>query len=70
MRKLIGMLILLIFLTGYIGMAVLIGSKLTGEHWLVSLLFYCVAGIGWAIPLKPLMRWMHAKDQELPSTEV
>lgn len=70
MRKLIGMILLMLFLIVWIAVAVVIGGRLTGAHWLVSLIFYIVAGIGWAFPLKPLMRWMHAKDETLPSSEL
>lgn len=70
MRKLIGMIALMLFLIAWITGAVMIGGRLSEAHWLASLVFYIVAGIGWAFPLKPLMIWMHAKDKPLPSSEV
>ena len=70
MRKLVGMLALLIFLAIYVIAAMLIGVRLTDSHWLLQLLFYLLAGICWALPLRPLMRWMHAKDEPLPSSDI
>ena len=30
--------------------------------WNWKLLYFPLAGIGWVVPLRPLIRWMHAKD--------
>ena len=70
MRKLTGMVLLLAFLGAYIVIAIKIGEQLTDSHWLAQLVFYLIAGIGWALPLRPLMRWMHAKDKPLPSSDI
>ena len=70
MRKLIGVLAILIFLSAYIVAAVFIGEKLSGQHWAISVVYYTVAGIAWAFPLKPLLQWMHAKDEQLPSSDL
>ena len=70
MRKLIGMIILLVILALYIALAITLGQFVTGHHWLLDLVFYVIAGVIWAFPLKPLMKWMNAKDEPLPSTDV
>lgn len=70
MRKLIGVLSILVFLSGYIVAAVVIGEKLSGQHWAISVIYYTVAGIAWALPLRPLLQWMHAKDEQLPSSDI
>ncbi|MEO0981741.1 MAG: DUF2842 domain-containing protein [Pseudomonadota bacterium] len=60
MRKPTAMLILLLYLPLYIIAAATVGSWLTEANGLVQLLFYIVAGVGWVLPLKPLMAWMNA----------
>lgn len=70
MRKLVGAIILFGFMILYIGGVIAIAARMGQAHWLLQLAFYSVAGIIWAIPLKPLMRWMHAKDKPLPSSEI
>jgi len=69
LRKVFGSIGLLTFLAAYIAMAAIIGEKLQGQK-ILSILFYCIAGIGWAIPLKPLLQWMHAKDEPLPENKI
>lgn len=63
MRKPIAMLITLVFLAVYIMAAVEIGARLTGAPGLAQLAFYIVAGVVWAFPLYPLMRWMNARPK-------
>lgn len=59
MRKPLGFLILLIWLAGYVTLAVTIGSNMTAWPRLVQFIFYVVAGIAWILPLKPLFGWMN-----------
>lgn len=59
MRKPIAMLITFVFLAAWAVGAATIGSNMTDWPRLVQLVFYVVAGIGWAFPLKPLMTWMN-----------
>ena len=35
------------------------GDEGTGEHWAVQLAFYLVAGLGWGVPILPLLSWMN-----------
>ncbi len=45
--------------------AVATGSDLiAGLPWPVHLLYYLVAGIGWVLPLRPLLRWMEAGREQ------
>lgn len=69
MRKIFGSLALLVFLAIYIVIAVKIGGLLT-DRKLLSIPYYLIAGIAWALPLKPLLLWMHAKDTPTPSSEI
>jgi len=61
-RKLIGMLILLTGLIAYIALIVTIATTWLPAHWAVQLGFYAVAGIIWALPLRPLMAWMNQSE--------
>lgn len=57
-RKLIGTLAILVFLVGYIGVMAAIGERLP-EHWAIQLGFYVIAGLGWGVPILPLISWMN-----------
>ncbi len=63
-RKLVGMLVLLVGLALYIGLAVTIATTWLPGHWAAQLLFYAVAGVAWAIPLRPFMAWMNRGGRE------
>ena len=56
-RTLIGWPLILVILAAWIWAAVSVGERLP-QAWWVLLLFYGVAGMGWALPVMPLMRWM------------
>ena len=57
-RKPAGMILILLLILFWAG---LVGSQ--AQHiallpWPVQAIVYCVAGIVWIAPLKPLLRWM------------
>jgi hypothetical protein len=57
-RKLIGSVGVLVFLAAY----VLVITKLSDhvpKHWAAQLAYYLVAGLGWGVPIMPLIRWMN-----------
>jgi hypothetical protein len=58
LRKAVGSLAILAFLLFYMGAVAAIGVHLPAL-WYVQLLFYVVAGVGWGLPLIPLMKWMN-----------
>lgn len=62
MRKLIGSLVILAWMTGYILVAAVVGDRVTSEHWAVQAVFFPVAGLLWVVPLRPLIRWMMSRD--------
>ena len=70
MRKMIGSLILLAWLLGYIAVAAVVGDRIAGEHWAWKLPYFPIVGMAWVIPLKPLLRWIHAKDGPRESPDV
>lgn len=57
-RKLIGLGAILGFLAAYI-VAVTLISEYVPDHWAARLAFYVVAGVGWGIPILPLISWMN-----------
>jgi hypothetical protein len=59
LRKLIGLIVILVFLTAYVVAVVSIGDNLP-DNWAAKLAFYGPAGLLWGIPLFPLIRWMNA----------
>jgi hypothetical protein len=70
MRKLVGSLLLLAWLVAYIAVAAVIGDRIAGEHWAWKVLYFPIAGIAWVLPLKPLIRWIHSKDEPKESPDV
>ncbi len=65
LRKFIGMWLLIFGLLAYVALVVTIGtSSWLPRHWLVQLLFYLTAGVVWALPLRPFMRWVNKPDPE------
>jgi hypothetical protein len=52
------------FLVFWIWGAATIGTMLaTAPKW-ATLLFFVVAGIGWAVPLKPVFTWMNSGPED------
>lgn len=63
-RKLIGTIVLLIFLALYAlaVMAAAIVLQVSGSKW-VELAFYIIGGLAWVIPAALLVRWMVRADE-------
>ena len=55
-RRFVATVGVLLFLTFWVWGAVSINDRLPDIWWL-DLIFFAVAGIGWGIPLIPLLRW-------------
>ncbi len=62
-KKLIIVLAFMPFLVIYIA-GVLWISDFVPTHWAVQLVFYIVAGMAWAVPLRPVMGWMNTDPTE------
>ncbi|MEX1251527.1 MAG: DUF2842 domain-containing protein [Hyphomonas sp.] len=60
MRKPIAVLLMLAFMALWIWGAATIGMYMTGASVWLQLLYYIVAGFGWILPLRPLLKWMNA----------
>ncbi len=70
MRKFIGAATILVWVTAYIAVVAVIGDRVTKEPLWIQLLFFPIAGLAWVVPIKPLLKWMHAKDAPLESPDV
>ena len=66
-RKLIGTFALLALVTVWALLAMAFAQfALRAQSEWVALLFYAVAGIGWALPAMPLVSWMVRPDPPQP----
>lgn len=62
LKKLIGWPMILAILVAWCWAAVSIGERLPQAWWTLAL-FYSVAGIGWSLPVMPLMAWMNRGER-------
>lgn len=62
-RKLLGTIVLLVFLTLYAWVTVIIGAGriVTAPAW-VQFAYFFVAGLLWVLPAAILIRWMQRPD--------
>ena len=70
MRKPLGALIIVVWIVAYVAVAAVIGDRIAQEHWAWKVLYFPIAGLAWVLPMKPLLRWMHAKDAPKESPDV
>jgi hypothetical protein len=60
LKKLIGTLIMLIWIPVYALIAMSIGIRvLPHAHWAIAFLYYAVAGTLWIVPIGLMFPWMH-----------
>lgn len=62
-KKLIGTLVMILFVIFYALIIAAVAPRIVGigqSKW-IEMLFYALAGIAWALPLLPLIRWMERK---------
>jgi Protein of unknown function (DUF2842) len=58
MRKLIGLVVILVFLLLYMGAVARI-SAYVPDHGPWQFAFYALAGVSWGVPILPLISWMN-----------
>ena len=58
LRSFIGSVAILVFLAGYIWAATAIADRLP-DDMRIKLVFFAVAGVGWGLPILPLITWMN-----------
>ncbi len=68
MRKFITMLVILTYLAIYIGVAATLGGMLAKTPVWIQIPYFALAGTLWAIPLRPIMKWMHKSPRENAET--
>jgi hypothetical protein len=63
LKKFIGTLVMVVFVILYALIVMAIAPRIVGPGTskIVELVFYLVAGLAWALPLMPLIRWMEKK---------
>ena len=61
-RKFVGGIGILVFLAAYIWAVTAIAEYVPDQVFLQTL-FYAVAGIGWGVPILPLLSWMNRGRQ-------
>ncbi len=63
-RKLVGVAAMLAFVTTYALMAMALAQArfVLGAPDLLQWLYYAVIGMGWVLPMMPLIRWMERPD--------
>jgi len=58
LRKLIGLIGILAFLTAYVALVATLSDHIP-KHWAVQVAYFAVAGVLWGVPLFPLISWMN-----------
>lgn len=62
-RKFVGAVAMLVFVFVYaIAVVSLAQGRLQDAGRVAQAIFYLVAGVGWILPLMPLIRWMERPD--------
>lgn len=57
LRKLVGMIGILVFLAAYVAGVATLGDRVP-KQWAAQLAFYGLAGVLWGAPILPLITWM------------
>ena len=57
-RKPAGIFLILAMILGWSILVTIAFDLIRHQPWPVHALYFIVAGIGWILPLKPLLRWM------------
>jgi hypothetical protein len=57
LRKLIGGVLLLVFVFVYVTAAIIVAGLLP-DNRLVQLAYFVVVGLAWGLPILPLLSWM------------
>jgi hypothetical protein len=57
-RKPVGTILILLYICVWAGLVTSQADRIGRLPWPLQALLYCVAGIIWIAPLKPMLRWM------------
>lgn len=64
LRKFLGMIVLLFWMILYTLIAAALWTRIPQIHVLFDLAYFMVAGVAWVIPVKYLLNWMQAPDEQ------
>ena len=64
LRKFIGGIGILVYLAAWVWLFTSLYDYLPNNR-VVQLIYFAVAGLGWGLPLMPLMSWMGKADKKL-----
>lgn len=59
-RKPVGMILMLVLIVLWSGVAVTLIERLSGLNFWLQLPVYVILGIGWIFPIRPMLRWMNS----------
>lgn len=62
-KKLVASFVLVTGLFAYLFAAAALAERLP-DMWLVKLVYFAIAGVAWAFPLKGLLTWMNADPKK------
>jgi uncharacterized membrane protein len=63
-KKFIGTIVMIAFLVFYVMIVSAIApAVLRNANKAIEMAFYVIAGIAWALPLMPLIKWMEKKPE-------
>lgn len=62
LRKLFGMIILVIFVIIYAFFAMIIGAAMTEKNLIVQIIYFSFAGLIWVLPAGLIIKWMAKTD--------
>ncbi|MFM8753728.1 MAG: DUF2842 domain-containing protein [Phenylobacterium sp.] len=58
LRSFVGSMAILVFMAVYIWAATLVADRLP-DNMAIKMLYFAVAGLGWGLPILPLISWMN-----------
>lgn len=58
LRSFVGSMAILVFMAVYIWAATLLADRLP-DNMAIKMLYFAVAGLGWGLPILPLISWMN-----------
>lgn len=62
LRKLIGLFGIIGFLAAYVWLVSVVADHVP-KQFAVQLVFFVVAGVGWGVPILPLISWMNREPR-------
>ncbi|HEY1736229.1 MAG TPA: DUF2842 domain-containing protein [Methylovirgula sp.] len=71
LRKFIGSVTMMLFVTAYalIAMVLTQARPVQNARWYVQTVVYAVLGLAWILPMMPLIKWMERPDEpQAPSS--